>query len=114
MNELDLEAGVGLVQQRLQPDPAVDVTVGDNFLSGRAAARFKHLFTKTTYFQQTLEFLPEPGDHQRLPDQQRERAGGADLEPPRPQGGLPDQVQPRAAVARAGQDRSHADAPEYR
>ena len=58
MNELDLEAGVSLVQQRLQPDPAVDVTVSDNFFSGRAAARFKHLFTKTTYFQQTLEFLP--------------------------------------------------------
>ena len=58
MNELDLEAGVGLVQERLQPDPAIDVTVGDNFVSGRAAARFKHLFTKTTYFQQTLEFLP--------------------------------------------------------
>lgn len=57
-NELDLEGGVGLVQQRLQPDPAVDVTVRDNFVSGRAAARFRHLFSKTTYFQQTLEFLP--------------------------------------------------------
>lgn len=57
-NELDLEAGVGLVQQRLQPDPDVDVTVKDNFKSGRAAGRFKHLFTKTAWFQQTLEFLP--------------------------------------------------------
>jgi putative salt-induced outer membrane protein len=58
MNELDLEAGVGLVQQRLLPDPAIDATVSDNFFSGRAAAKYKHLFSKTTYFQQTLEFLP--------------------------------------------------------
>jgi putative salt-induced outer membrane protein len=57
-NELDLEAGVGLVQQRLLPDPEVDATVKDNFASGRAAWRFKHLFTKTAWFQQTLEFLP--------------------------------------------------------
>jgi len=57
-NEMDLEAGVGLVQQRLQPDPDVDITVKDNFASGRAAWRFKHLFTKTAWFQQTLEFLP--------------------------------------------------------
>jgi putative salt-induced outer membrane protein len=58
VNELDFEAGVGLVQQRLQPDPDLDVTVGDNFVSGRAAARFKHSFNKTTYAQQTLEVLP--------------------------------------------------------
>lgn len=58
LNELDLEAGVGLVQQRLQPDPAVDLTVGDNFVSGRLAARYKHLFSKVAYFQQALEFLP--------------------------------------------------------
>jgi putative salt-induced outer membrane protein len=58
MNELDFEAGVGLVQQHLFPDPSVDATVTDNFVSGRTAGRYKHLFTKTTYFQQTLEFLP--------------------------------------------------------
>lgn len=57
-NELELEAGVGLVQQRLFPDPALDATVSNNFTSGRAAGRFKHLFTKTAWFQQTLEFLP--------------------------------------------------------
>jgi len=57
-NELDVEAGVGLVQQHLLPDPALDVTVSDNFVAGRAAVRFKHLFSKTTYFLQTLEFLP--------------------------------------------------------
>lgn len=58
MNELNVEAGVGLVQQHLFPDPALNVTVVDNFVAGRAAARFKHLFTKATYFQQSLEFLP--------------------------------------------------------
>jgi putative salt-induced outer membrane protein YdiY len=57
-NQLDLEAGVGLVQQHLLPDPQVDVTVTDNFAAGRAAAKYKHSFTKATYFQQTLEFLP--------------------------------------------------------
>lgn len=57
-NELDLEAGIGLVQQRLQPDPAVDLTVGDDFVSGRLAAKYKHLFSKVASFQQALEFLP--------------------------------------------------------
>jgi putative salt-induced outer membrane protein YdiY len=57
-NELELEVGVGLVQQRLFPDPELPATVSDNFGSGRAASRFKHLFTKTAWFQQTLEFLP--------------------------------------------------------
>jgi len=57
-NELDFEAGVGLVQEHLLPDPAVDATVRDNFVAGRVAARYKYLFSKTTYFQQTLEFLP--------------------------------------------------------
>lgn len=57
-NELDFEAGVGLVQEHLLPDPAVDLTVSNNFVAGRAAARYKHLFSKATYFQQTLEFLP--------------------------------------------------------
>ena len=57
-NELDLEAGVGMVQEHLLPDPQVDVTVTDNFLSGRSAARYKHLFSKATYFQQSVEFLP--------------------------------------------------------
>ncbi len=56
--ELDLEVGVGLVQQRLFPDPALDATVSDNFASGRTAGRFKYLLTKTAWFQQTLEFLP--------------------------------------------------------
>jgi putative salt-induced outer membrane protein len=57
-DQLDLEAGIGLVQQHLLPDPQVDLTVSDNFVAGRAAARFKHAFSKATYFQQTLEFLP--------------------------------------------------------
>ena len=57
-NQLDLEAGVGLVQEHLLPDPDVDLTVSDNFVAGRAAAKYKHSFSKATYFQQTLEFLP--------------------------------------------------------
>jgi putative salt-induced outer membrane protein len=57
-NELDFEAGVGLVQEHLLPDPTVDLTISDNFVAGRAAARYKLLFSKATYFQQTLEFLP--------------------------------------------------------
>jgi putative salt-induced outer membrane protein len=61
-NELDLEAGAGLVQEHLLPDPQVDVTVTDNFFAGRAAARYKHLFAKATYFQQSLEFLPNLED----------------------------------------------------
>lgn len=67
-NELDIEAGVGLVQESRFPDPALDATVSDKFVSGRAAARFKHLFSKTTYFLQTLEFLPnlEHSDEYRL------------------------------------------------
>ncbi|HTL05830.1 MAG TPA: DUF481 domain-containing protein [Gemmatimonadales bacterium] len=56
--ELDFEAGVGLVQEHLLPDPDVDVTVTDNFVAGRAAARFKQLLGKAAYVQQTLEFLP--------------------------------------------------------
>jgi len=44
--ELDFEAGVGLVQEHLLPDPDVD------------AARFKQLLGKAAYVQQTLEFLP--------------------------------------------------------
>ena len=67
-DQLDLEAGIGLVQEHLLPDPDVDLTVSNNYAAGRAAARFKHLFTKTTYFQQTLEYLPnlEDGDQYRI------------------------------------------------
>ena len=57
-HELDLEIGAGLVQERRFPDPALDATVSDNFLSGRAAVRYKLLFSKATYFLQTLEYLP--------------------------------------------------------
>ena len=46
-----IDEGIGLAA-------AVDLTVGDNFVSGRLAARFKHLFSKVAYFQQALEFLP--------------------------------------------------------
>lgn len=56
-DELDVESGLGLVQETLFPDPALDSTLSGTFVSGRAATRYKHLFTKTTYFQQTLELL---------------------------------------------------------
>jgi putative salt-induced outer membrane protein len=58
-NELDLEGGVGLVEESLLPDTALSATVSNTYASGRAAARYKHLFTKTTYFQQTLELLED-------------------------------------------------------
>lgn len=57
-NELDGEAGLGLIQERRLPDPELDATVNEEFLSGRAAVRYKHLFTAAAYVQQSLEFLP--------------------------------------------------------
>lgn len=67
-NELDGEAGLGLIQERRLPDPELDATVNDEFLSGRAAVRYKHLFTAAASVQQSLEFLPnleETSDFQR-------------------------------------------------
>lgn len=57
-NELDLEAGAGLVQESLFPDPELDATVSHRFVSGRGALRYRHRFTKTAYVQQSLEYLP--------------------------------------------------------
>jgi putative salt-induced outer membrane protein len=66
--ELDLEAGVGLVQQHLFPDPALDATISENFVSGRAAGRYKVMLGKASYAQQTLEFLPnlQTSSHYRI------------------------------------------------
>jgi putative salt-induced outer membrane protein len=67
-HELDLEAGGSLVQERRFPDPALDATVGENFLAGRGALRYKLLLGKNTWFQQSLEYLPnlEDGDDYRF------------------------------------------------
>jgi len=51
-NELSVEAGLGATQQINTQDDR------RRFLTGRAASRFKHLFTETAFVQQMLEFLP--------------------------------------------------------
>ena len=48
-NQLDLEGGVSLVQER-----SVAGT-GDDFLSARGAAKYVHQFSTLTYFRQTME-----------------------------------------------------------
>jgi putative salt-induced outer membrane protein len=57
-NSLDLEAGLGLAEQSLYLASTSGPTSSDNFMSGRGALNFKHLFSKVTYFQQSLEYLP--------------------------------------------------------
>jgi putative salt-induced outer membrane protein len=57
-NELDVEGGAGLVQETRFLTPPAGPTSADNFVSGRAALRYKHAFTRNTYFQQSLEYLP--------------------------------------------------------
>ena len=67
-NELTIEAGVGQVQESRYLAGTFGATGKNNFTSARAAAAYKHLFTKTAYFSQTLEFLPnlENTDDYRL------------------------------------------------
>jgi putative salt-induced outer membrane protein len=55
---MDLEAGLGLVQETRFAQTGSSATASDNFLAGRTAATYKHSFTKTSYFQQLLEYLP--------------------------------------------------------
>ena len=50
--ELAFETGVGATQQRNTLEES------SNFLSGRAAGRFKRLLAEKAYLQQLLEFLP--------------------------------------------------------
>lgn len=47
-----LEAGLAMNQQRTTDGSAID------FASVRSATAFRHHFTKTAYFQQSVEFLP--------------------------------------------------------
>jgi putative salt-induced outer membrane protein len=65
-DQLDFEAGVSLFQQR--NTVAVNGTFDDNFKAGRIAGLYKHLFTKTASFNQSVEYIPnfEESDHWRL------------------------------------------------
>jgi putative salt-induced outer membrane protein YdiY len=50
---LDLEAGVGLTQERSTSQ------VENDFPNGRLAARYRHSWQKKTYFQEAIEYLPD-------------------------------------------------------
>ncbi|MGH7580042.1 MAG: DUF481 domain-containing protein [Gemmatimonadales bacterium] len=50
-DQLEVEGGVSLVQQRSV------LGTGDDFFSARGAGKYVHHFTETTYFQQALEVL---------------------------------------------------------
>jgi putative salt-induced outer membrane protein len=67
-NELSIEAGLGQVQESRYLTGSSGATGKNNFTSGRAAAAYKHLFTKTAYLSQTLEYLPnlENSDDYRI------------------------------------------------
>lgn len=51
-DQWSLEAGFAMNQQRATDGSSID------FASVRSASTYKHLFTKTAYFQQSVEFLP--------------------------------------------------------
>jgi putative salt-induced outer membrane protein len=51
-DQWSLEAGLALNQQRSTTDSTL------NFSSVRSATTYRHLFSKTAYFQQAVEFLP--------------------------------------------------------
>lgn len=53
---LDLEAGLGLTQERTTNDSTND------FPNGRAALMYRHNWKKKTYFQETAEILPDLSD----------------------------------------------------
>lgn len=57
-DSLSIQAGAGLVQESFYIAPGNSTTVSDNFPIGRAAAVYKHLFSESSYFQQTMEYLP--------------------------------------------------------
>jgi putative salt-induced outer membrane protein len=67
-NELSVEAGLGQVQESRYLAGTEGATSKNNFTSARAAAAYKHLFTRAAYFLQTLEFLPnlENSDDYRI------------------------------------------------
>ena len=57
VNQLNVEAGYQLTQQRnlIGPD--------DNFSALRVASSWKHVFTKTSYFSEAVEYLPNLENH---------------------------------------------------
>jgi putative salt-induced outer membrane protein len=57
VNQLNVEAGYQLTQQRnlIGPD--------DNFSAARVASSWKHAFTKTSYFSEAVEYLPNLENH---------------------------------------------------
>ena len=57
VNQLNVEAGYQLTQQRnlIGPD--------DNFSALRVASSWKHAFTKTSYFSEAVEYLPNLQNH---------------------------------------------------
>jgi putative salt-induced outer membrane protein YdiY len=59
-DKLDLEAGLGLTQQR-----STDGT-NDDYPNGRGAAIYRHSWTEKTYFQETAEALPDLKHSQNL------------------------------------------------
>ena len=58
-DSIGFEAGIGLVQESLYADEGGILRNANNYSAGRAAANYKHAFTETSYFQQTLEYLPD-------------------------------------------------------
>lgn len=58
-DELTLEAGLSLVQQR---NTVSANGLNDNFKAGRAAAAYKRTITKSAFFTQGLEFIPNFDD----------------------------------------------------
>ena len=57
VNQLNVEAGYQLTQQRNLTGP------DDNFSALRVASSWKHVFTKTSYFSEAVEYLPNLEDH---------------------------------------------------
>jgi len=66
--ELQLEGGFGLTQERKYLDPDLNATESQRFATGRTAVRYKYLFTKAAYVQESFEFLPDlkNGDNHRV------------------------------------------------
>lgn len=59
-NTLDGEAGISFIQQLSTEG------VHDDFPSARLASTYKHLFTETAYFLQSVELLPDLGTSKNL------------------------------------------------
>jgi putative salt-induced outer membrane protein len=56
-DELSVELGVSLFQQRNADADSLG-SFDDNYKAGRAAAAYKHTFTKAAFFSQHLELIP--------------------------------------------------------